>query len=55
MMVKPALIEYVVVHELAHLVHRNHSPEFWTLVASVMPDSQRRRQLLREVGKLLPL
>ena len=55
MMVKPALMEYVVVHELAHLTHRNHSSEFWALIASVMPDAQRRRQRLRESGRSLPL
>ena len=55
MMVKPALMEYVVVHELAHLTHRNHSPEFWALIASVMPDAQRRRRGLRESGRTLPL
>ena len=55
MMVKPVLVEYVVVHELAHLTHRNHSPEFWALVSSVMPDAQRRRRDLREAGKSLPL
>ena len=55
MMVKPALIEYIVVHELAHLTHRNHSPEFWALISSVMPDSQQRRQHLRKIGKSLPL
>ncbi len=55
MMVKPALMEYIVVHELAHLTHRNHSPEFWALIASVMPDAQRRRHHLRESGESLPL
>jgi len=54
-MLKPALIEYVVVHELAHLTHQNHAPDFWNLLASVMPDAQHRRRDLREAGRLLPL
>ncbi len=41
-------IDYVVVHELAHLVHRNHGPEFHALVGSVLPDQDRRRAMLRE-------
>ena len=55
MMLKPALIEYIVVHELAHLTHRNHSSEYWTLLAQAMPDAQQRRKSLREAGRLLPL
>lgn len=43
-----AAIDYVVVHELAHLVHRNHGPEFHALVASVLPDHRERRALLKE-------
>lgn len=39
--------EYVVVHELAHLVQMNHSPEFYRIVASVLPDYKYRRRLLR--------
>lgn len=55
MMLSPALIEYIVVHELAHLTHRNHSTDFWGLVSMVMPDAQQRRQCLRDVGRMLPL
>lgn len=55
MMLKPAFIEYIVVHELAHLTHRNHSSEFWSLIVKVMPDAQHRRRSLRDAGKLLPL
>ena len=55
MMLKPALIEYVVVHELAHLTHRNHSADFWGLLSTVMPDAQQRRSSLREMGRALPL
>ena len=54
-MLKPALIEYLVVHELAHLTHRNHSKDFWGLVSEVMPDAQQRRRSLREEGRRLPL
>ena len=43
----PALIDYVVVHELAHLREPNHSPRFWRRVASVLPDYEERRQTLR--------
>jgi len=35
------ILEYVVVHELCHLKHRNHSDAFWTLVGSVFPEVDR--------------
>ena len=54
-MMKPALIEYLVVHELAHLTHRNHSKDFWGLVSEAMPDAQQLRKSLREEGRRLPL
>ncbi len=43
------LIDYVVVHELSHLRQMNHSPDFWGVVASVLPDYDQRRQALRRV------
>lgn len=44
-----SLAEYVLVHELAHFVARDHSPRFWGTVAQLYPDyPQRRRELNRE-------
>ena len=42
-----ALMDYVVVHELAHLRELNHSRRFWRLVAEVVPDHAERRRELR--------
>ena len=54
-MVAPALIDYLVAHELAHLKVRSHSSEYWAFVAQAIPDYQRRRQRLRELGPLTTL
>lgn len=43
----PQLIDYVVVHELAHLREPNHAPDFWRRVAGVLPDYKQRRHTLR--------
>ena len=54
-MLPTKLIEYVVVHELAHLKIKNHSADFWGLVTRTLPDAQQRRRDLREAGQSLPL
>ncbi len=41
-------IRYVVVHELAHIAHHNHSPAFYALVEKYMPDYKERQKLLKE-------
>ena len=47
-------IDYVVVHELAHLREMNHSPRFWETVGEVMPDYAQRRQALKQAPMGLP-
>lgn len=44
----PDQLEYVVVHELAHLKEMNHSPAFWREVEKVLPDYRERRRRLKE-------
>ena len=52
-MAPPALLDYVIAHELAHLRVRGHTPEYWAVVAQAVPDYRIRRARLREVGPLL--
>lgn len=49
------LVDYVLVHELCHLRHMDHSARFWGLVASVVPDFRERRARLGELQGALPL
>jgi predicted metal-dependent hydrolase len=50
-MAQPALIDYVVVHELLHLKVRNHGPGFWAEMAAALPDYRVRRTRLKEFGR----
>lgn len=48
MHLKPALIDYVVVHELSHLRFMDHSPRFWATVQAILPDHGALRRALRQ-------
>ena len=54
-MAPPPLIDYVVVHELCHLVVANHSDRFWEQVARIIPDYSQRRLKLRKLEPTLTL
>ncbi len=43
-----AAVDYVVVHELAHIVHKDHSRNFYAYVERFLPDWRERRALLKE-------
>lgn len=45
------ILDYVVVHELAHRKELNHSPAFWKVVEDVMPDYKERRHWLKTAGR----
>lgn len=49
------IIDYLIVHEMSHLVHMNHSKSFWSLVGKIMPDYKKRQNWLNENGFLLTL
>ena len=50
MLAPPEALEYVVVHEMAHLWVRNHGPRFWARVAAVDPDFETQRDWLNRYG-----
>lgn len=44
------VLDYIVIHEMCHMVHMNHSNEFWALVENIMPDYKKKREWLRTNG-----
>ena len=53
MLAPESVADYVIIHELCHLVQHNHSKAFWGLVAQTMPDYAAYRQWLKTNGKSL--
>lgn len=55
MMAPPKIIDYIVVHELCHFRHRDHTAGFWNEVDKVLPDWRERKEWLRRHGAGLAL
>ncbi|MCM1089198.1 MAG: M48 family metallopeptidase, partial [Muribaculaceae bacterium] len=55
MLAPPSILDYVVVHELCHLTHMNHSAAFWQAVEAIYPDYRIARKWLKEHGNELTL
>lgn len=55
MLAPPAVLDYVVVHELCHFENMNHSKDFWQAVENILPDYKERRRWLKEHGAELML
>lgn len=49
------VIDYVVVHELCHLIRLDHSEKYWDLVAGILPDYKLKRKWLKDNGRFLIL
>lgn len=47
------VIDYVIIHELAHLIEPNHTPRFWNIVRAQHPTAEKAKDWLREHGALL--
>jgi len=52
--VEPRLAEHVLLHELAHTRHLDHSPAFWDLMSALDPDHEAHRRALRDAWQALP-
>jgi len=53
MMVPLTVIDYILIHELAHIREKNHSKRFWTYLETIVPDYRKLRRWLREHENLL--
>ncbi len=53
-MLPKELIEYVVIHELSHIKHKNHSKEFWSLVECYCPEYKKSKAEIKKYGLFIP-
>ncbi len=49
------VIDYVIIHELAHLIEANHTPRFWNIIGVQTPYMEKAKRWLRQNGQLLEI
>lgn len=54
-MAPPDIVDYIVVHEMCHLIHLNHSKEFWNLVKIIIPNYEENKKWLKQYGIYMDL
>lgn len=54
-MAREDVLEYVVIHEMCHMIHKNHSKEYWNEVSRILPDYKNKHKWLKDKGHLLTL
>lgn len=54
-MCPPAVVDYIVVHELCHIIQKNHSRDFWAEVEAVLPDHREQKEWLKNNRRLMDI
>ena len=53
MLTPPEVVDYVIIHELCHRIHMNHSPAFWREVEKYDPGYRDKKKWMKEHGRVL--
>lgn len=55
LMLSPEIIDYIIIHEIAHLIELNHSKKFWEIVGAVIPNYKKKKEVVNKCGFLIKL
>ena len=49
------IVDYIIVHELTHMIEKNHTPAFWKYIGLILPDYEVRKEWLDKNGKKIEI